>query len=262
MALIQQIALLSLGLKILSVSAQTLNSSCIPSQVLNIAPACAISCIQAFITSEYASLSCKETSQLDNLCVTTTPSGFTIGEAAYQCVISDCAAEQTGSVLSSTYNICAGVPGAVAETQLTTTSTPVYVYANSSVPTSTGPKLSNIASATKMAVSSSMKQINTSKQSTHALQTQTALSATATLSPGTSVLSPRAKAYLGVGVGVGSSVHHRCIRCIRSTAAAAAEDTVSHIENRKRRDSTRQRGIAEDTISGGEIRESRSPRET
>lgn len=127
-------------------------SSCIPSQVIETVPSCAISCLESFIETEY-STTCANTVSLEFLCITPNPSGFALGEAALRCVVSDCSSTSSEGVV---YNICAGIAGSVPETMGTITATlaPTTVPSTSTTlpPTvaepSTTPTLSTLATAT------------------------------------------------------------------------------------------------------------------
>ena len=93
--------------------------TCIPAQVVQDVPSCAQDCVDNFIQTEY-NTSCENKSSLDFLCVTPNPSGFTLGEAALRCVVSDCSATSSEGLL---YNICAGIMNSVPETISTITAT-------------------------------------------------------------------------------------------------------------------------------------------
>ena len=129
-------------------------SSCIPSEVVETVPACALSCVENFIVTEY-STSCANTSSLEFLCTTSNPSGFALGEAGLQCIISNCSSTSSeGSV----YRICAGIQGSIPETIAVITATVAPMATSTSIisttlpPTiarpSTTPTLSTFASAT------------------------------------------------------------------------------------------------------------------
>lgn len=96
-------------------------------------PSCALTCIDAFVKSQYITNTCSELSDLNCLCTTNTTSGFTFGEAALQCTISYCPSEVISNSDSIVYNICESVPGALPRTHSVMTAT-AYLAGGTTIP--------------------------------------------------------------------------------------------------------------------------------
>lgn len=96
-------------------------------------PSCALTCVDAFVKSQYRTNICSELSDLNCLCTTNTTSGFTFAEAALQCTISYCPSEVTSDSGSIVYNICESVPGALPRTHSVITAT-AYLAGGTTIP--------------------------------------------------------------------------------------------------------------------------------
>ncbi len=58
-------------------------------ELTNFVPACAQECFKSFIVTNLPSSPCSNTPTLDCLCSHNTTTGYTIGEGAVQCIISE-----------------------------------------------------------------------------------------------------------------------------------------------------------------------------
>lgn len=91
--------------------------TCLPSEVSDDVPQCAHACILRWVVQTFPHTDCTSTSNLNYLCTTHTPTGLTLGEAALQCVASDCGSQATQNTLLSAYRVCEGVDNAVPNTR-------------------------------------------------------------------------------------------------------------------------------------------------
>lgn len=89
---------------------------CLPVDLTDQLPSCALSCIYDFALHNYTPVDCPSTSNLDILCISRTATGLTIGEASLQCVASECANQATSELLLAAYRICEGVDNALPNT--------------------------------------------------------------------------------------------------------------------------------------------------
>ncbi|KAL9108496.1 MAG: hypothetical protein Q9227_006711 [Pyrenula ochraceoflavens] len=83
---------------------------------------CALSCLETFINNYYPTSTCPNNQDLNCLCTTSNASGLTLGEAAFQCVVSECS-DVSSEQLAEIYGICSGIQGALPETHATITAT-------------------------------------------------------------------------------------------------------------------------------------------
>lgn len=99
-------------------------------------PPCALSCVQDFINTQYATGLCCST-DLDCLCRTNTTSGLTLGEASLACIVGSCSSDIVSTEGSVGYAICNDVSGALPETHGAITATRVSVVTETTHLTST-----------------------------------------------------------------------------------------------------------------------------
>jgi hypothetical protein len=96
-------------------SSTSLAPRALPASLIGLVPDCTANCLQSFISANYQASSCSSNPDLTCLCTHTTLSGLTIGEAALSCLVSSCPSKEAVDE-SSIYNICSGIPDAIAET--------------------------------------------------------------------------------------------------------------------------------------------------
>ena len=97
------------------------HATCVASALLNEIPACALNCIEQFVECNYEGSTCTEQSDLKYLCTHTNVSGLTVGEGAFQCIVSNCVGTEQTNI--GAYNICANMSDAIPETVGTITAT-------------------------------------------------------------------------------------------------------------------------------------------
>lgn len=100
-------------------------------------PTCAQPCLQAFVADSFPSSVCSSPS-INCLCTSDSESGYTIGEGALSCLVSDCPAwDEDEAVLA--YEICGNIAGAVSKTHsiITATHTAVTTVSGTVSTTST-----------------------------------------------------------------------------------------------------------------------------
>lgn len=106
----------------LTQSSTTTSKRTLPASLAVLVPYCTTHCLESFISANYGVSTCSKNLDLTCLCTHTTPSGLTIGEAALQCLLSVCPGRDAVDE-SSVYNVCSGIPNAIAETVSTITIT-------------------------------------------------------------------------------------------------------------------------------------------
>ena len=77
-------------------------------------PRCARPCIEDFISTSFSASSCRS-SDLTCLCTSDSASGFTLGEGALRCLVSDCT-DITATDYETAYALCSTTPDAKPET--------------------------------------------------------------------------------------------------------------------------------------------------
>ncbi|EXJ83174.1 hypothetical protein A1O1_06793 [Capronia coronata CBS 617.96] len=164
-------------------------NTCLPQSILSIVPECAVSCIQAFATTNYSGSTCPNTSDLNFLCTQENTSGLTIGEGSLQCVVSFCTGQE--QVDTRVYSICDGIAGAQPKTASTITVTIIAPSTAAStmgslpsmigVPTSTE-DISTIVMATDTPTSAIPPSPATTPSPSSALTTELGSSSSSTIS--------------------------------------------------------------------------------
>ncbi|KAJ5115392.1 hypothetical protein NUU61_001151 [Penicillium alfredii] len=137
------------------------------SSLLKMIPKCAQQCMESFIKSEYGPAECTSPSNAKCLCRTRNPSGFTLGEAALSCILSECPEKTLED--TNAYNICDSVSGAIPRTHSTITATVFSAHPATTADTTT----------------SSSKLVHTSES-----PSSTSTSTTSTTSPGLTTYRP------------------------------------------------------------------------
>jgi len=95
----------------------------------DVVPTCAHRCLQSYIADDLQSPSCRQEQNLDCLCVSKSPSGLTLGEAALSCAASYCS-ESVLEASVDVYELCAQVQNARPMTHSTLTATQVVATTN------------------------------------------------------------------------------------------------------------------------------------
>ncbi|KAI1824568.1 hypothetical protein F4861DRAFT_252059 [Xylaria intraflava] len=145
--------------------------------ITSVVPTCAQSCLQSFISSNYPTTDCGTDSDLSCLCSTQSVSGFTVGEAALQCLlgyaeIGRCGEQYVeGSTPANVYNICSGQANALPNTHPVITATFI-------VPPSGDPSLLPPSPQTTTRVSSTSSSQTTQSGSVTPSQTAQPVSST------------------------------------------------------------------------------------
>jgi hypothetical protein len=113
------------------VSAQSSSSETytLSNDVTSFIPSCAQTCFRSFVQENFPITICSSTPSLDCLCSHNSTSGYTIGEGALQCIISEdnvgfCqGANASTDVANKAYNMCSGRTNAMPNTHATITAT-------------------------------------------------------------------------------------------------------------------------------------------
>lgn len=98
-------------------------------ELTNFIPTCAQACFISFLDSNFPENLCTTTPSLNCLCTHNSTSGYTVGEGAVQCIISEdnigfCQGDSGKStVASNAYAMCNGIANALPETHSTITAT-------------------------------------------------------------------------------------------------------------------------------------------
>jgi hypothetical protein len=130
-------------------------------------PSCAQTCFSSFVQANFPISVCSSTPSLDCLCSHNSTSGYTVGEGALQCIISEdnvgpCqGVNATSNVVTDAYNMCFGKASALPNTHATITATLVVQTSAPSIvlvaTTLTGSSFpSSIASITSIPTTASL----------------------------------------------------------------------------------------------------------
>ena len=124
-------------------------------------PTCAQGCLESFIVSNFPSSSCGTPPDFSCLCVSSSASGFTIGESGLECLFSACPNYDFDNLIAlRVYEVCADVPGAKPNTHSTLTATLMTVTSTTggvrATPTSSNKTSHNFDSKTMFSSASSV----------------------------------------------------------------------------------------------------------
>ncbi|RFU26235.1 hypothetical protein B7463_g10106, partial [Scytalidium lignicola] len=112
----------------ISTYASTANISLCP-ELMSFVPSCAQTCFESFIINNYPTNICSTTPSLECLCSHNSTSGYTIGEGAVQCIISEdnigfcTGSNATNAVVNYAFSMCHGQRSALPNTHSTITAT-------------------------------------------------------------------------------------------------------------------------------------------
>ncbi|KAH7351209.1 hypothetical protein BKA65DRAFT_550173 [Rhexocercosporidium sp. MPI-PUGE-AT-0058] len=120
--------LLIFGFSIHANAASKSNYTLTP-ELTSLIPTCAQECFLSFLDANFPTSTCSTKPTLDCLCSSNSTSGYTIGEGAVQCVISEInigfcqGSSAKDSVVNGAYGMCSGQPSALPNTHATITAT-------------------------------------------------------------------------------------------------------------------------------------------
>ncbi|KAI0974044.1 hypothetical protein F4678DRAFT_424410 [Xylaria arbuscula] len=170
-------SLLELLIWTISVPIASCHSIGLGGDIASLVPTCAQSCLESFITSNYPTIDCGAGFSLSCLCPAQSLSGFTVGEAALQCLLGYAQLglcdekDAGGSAPARVLNMCSGQQSALPNTHPTLTATLVVPPSGSPIllpPTTTQTTLS-----TSSTVRSTLTTLRTTTHSTQSLTTTT-----------------------------------------------------------------------------------------
>ncbi|KAI0202078.1 hypothetical protein F4808DRAFT_94390 [Astrocystis sublimbata] len=156
--------------------------------IASLVPSCAQSCLVSFIESNYPIEACKTDASLGCLCPTQSASGFTVGEAALQCLfgyiqVGLCDKKYgEGSSPASILNMCSGHANALPNTHPTLTATLVIPPSGSGAPSLLPPTSSRTTPLTSATTSRTTFSTRTSTSTRSVTSTSVSSSATTTMS--------------------------------------------------------------------------------
>ncbi|KAK2625886.1 hypothetical protein QTJ16_005198 [Diplocarpon rosae] len=110
-------------------SANATTNYTLSAELTNVIPTCARKCFISFLISNFPSGTCSTKPTLDFLCSRNSTSGYTVGEGAVQCIISEinigfCKGDSARDfVVQRAYGMCSGEPSALPNTHATITAT-------------------------------------------------------------------------------------------------------------------------------------------
>lgn len=161
-------------------------------------PSCALSCMEEFVGSEYRTTGCYGLSDVNCLCRANTPSGFTLGEAAYRCAFSHCPDEVISS--SNVYGICNPVAGALPMTHsiITVTNSSVVIATASETSTRIPPSPSWISYPVSTGSPSASPTASSTAALTGSRSILTTFSTTTSTTPATKTTSSSADGDLPI----------------------------------------------------------------
>ncbi|PVH89192.1 hypothetical protein DL98DRAFT_565310 [Cadophora sp. DSE1049] len=121
--------LLIFGFSIHANAAASKSNYTLTPELTNFIPTCAQECFLSFLDANFPAGTCSTKPTLDCLCSTNSTSGYTIGEGAVQCIISEInigfcqGSSAKDSVVNGAYGMCTGQPSALPNTHATITAT-------------------------------------------------------------------------------------------------------------------------------------------
>lgn len=142
-----------------------LYTASLPSAVLDSIPQCAQSCVTKFVAQEFSPSGCGPRQGLDCLCKSDSASGFTLGEGAYLCLLSDCSNKGI-NVDNAVYHICQTIQDAKPMTHDTITTTQIVSIGPHATLEKTPSSSPFRASKTKTSTSSATSQSTPKSTST------------------------------------------------------------------------------------------------
>lgn len=148
-------------------------------ELTNFIPTCAQECFLSFLDANFPTGTCATKPTLDCLCSTNSTSGYTIGEGAVQCIISEInigfcqGSSAKDSVVNGAYGMCIGQLSALPNTHATITATLILQTSMPSIvlvapgpsTSSVSGQVSSIVTSTTTKASSSTLDIATSRPS-------------------------------------------------------------------------------------------------
>ncbi|RDW81939.1 hypothetical protein BP6252_03051 [Coleophoma cylindrospora] len=173
-----------------STNANITNISLSP-ELTNFIPSCAQACFISFIEAEFPNSACTTSPTLDYLCSHNTTSGYTIGEGAVQCILSE---DQIGfckgrdaeiSVVVNAFAMCNGQAGALPNTHGTITATLVVQTASPSI-VLVAPATTTTTQISSSSISSSKNASSSTSTSSSSTTVTTSSSASAATTSATS----------------------------------------------------------------------------
>ncbi|KUJ18019.1 uncharacterized protein LY89DRAFT_732717 [Mollisia scopiformis] len=155
-------------------------------ELMNFIPSCAQECFISFLESNFPYDLCGKTPTLNCLCTHNSTSGYTVGEGAVQCIISEdnigfCQGNSSKpTVVTNAYAMCSGEPDALPETHGTITATLIVQTSMPSIVLVAPPATtsSSGSSSTLQTTSSGFKTMTTGLPTASAVKT-TSMSSTA-----------------------------------------------------------------------------------
>ncbi|KAI1133409.1 hypothetical protein F5Y10DRAFT_87593 [Nemania abortiva] len=154
--------------------------------IASLVPTCAQSCLLSFIRSNYPTTDCGTSFTLSCLCPVQSISGFTVGEAALQCLLGDlqlgqCSKQDVNDAAPArVLHMCSGQKSALPNTHATLTAT--LVIPQSGAPSLLPPTTSKTTPLTSSVTTSSRTTLSTST-STPSLTTTSSSSPVVTSTP-------------------------------------------------------------------------------
>ncbi|KAL2071208.1 hypothetical protein VTL71DRAFT_12443 [Oculimacula yallundae] len=147
------------------INAATKSNYTLTPEITNSIPSCAQDCFLSFLDANFPTDTCTTKPTLECLCSSNSTSGYTIGEGAVQCVISEinigfCKGNSAkDTVVNGAYAMCSGQPSALPNTHATITATLVLQTSMPSIilvaPTPT--KLSSSSQSSSITTSTTTK---------------------------------------------------------------------------------------------------------
>ncbi|KAI1303344.1 hypothetical protein F5Y03DRAFT_385171 [Xylaria venustula] len=159
--------------------------------IASLVPTCAQSCLESFITSNYPTVDCGAGFSLSCLCPAQSLSGFTVGEAALQCLLGYaqlglCDKQDAGgSAPARVLNMCSGQESALPNTHPTLTAT--LVVPPSGSPILLPPTTTQTTVSTSSTARSTSMTLRTTTRTTQSLTTTTTMLTSASVSTSTSI---------------------------------------------------------------------------
>ncbi|KAJ8124363.1 hypothetical protein O1611_g9277 [Lasiodiplodia mahajangana] len=164
--------------------------------IASLVPTCAQSCLLSFIKSNYPTTDCGTSFTLPCLCPVQSISGFTVGEAALQCLLGDLQLGQCGeqdvndAAPARVLHMCSGQKSALPNTHATLTATLVIPASGAPITTSSRTTLRTSTTTPSLTTTSSSSVLTSSSISSFPVSTTTSTPASTTASTTASTSTP------------------------------------------------------------------------
>ncbi|KAK0102336.1 hypothetical protein ONS95_005959 [Cadophora gregata] len=181
--------LLIFGFSIHANAAASKSNYILTPELTNFIPTCAQECFLSFLDGNFPPGTCSTKPTLDCLCSTNSTSGYTIGEGAVQCIISEInigfcqGSSAKDSVVNGAYGMCTGQKSALPNTHATITATLILQTSMPSIVlVAPAPSISSVSGQSSSVIASTTTNASSSPLATATSRPSPSSSASSTVS--------------------------------------------------------------------------------